>query len=340
MIEKVEDRTESAMKKFVSIVLALCVMMSCSGLAHAAESSAEQSGYWGYDGETVQIDEFVAEHYVMKSFYDGEIVYVITVLENSETEFAWAPVGGVVRSLTLNANNVVFSDDIGTMALLSNDTFVESVKDYCLSHVAESTVVYERVETVAIQNPESVEIDAMVEADYNALMAQMKDIHGSEHVLYNWTGMVSNIVGGLAFEYKENLDYEMNYRNSVAYSAGMTLGQLVAKVLSLIPQISVPMNVIARVLQVTAATNTILNATGQIASYYGSAVYNRFVLVEGGGPYFESFWVTDYDGWINVGDARSAVLVETGSYYNPTQELFENYVLQRERANENYNYYN
>ena len=62
--------------------------------------------------------------------------------------------------------------------------------------------------------------------------------------------------------------------------------------------------------------------------------------MEGGGPYFESYWSIDYDGWVKEGEPGSAVLVETGEYYNPTEELFENYVLQRQRATENYNAYN
>lgn len=331
------------MKKLISMVLALSMIFSLCTVAYAAEPAVmDDDGFWGYNGQTVLIDEFSTDAYTIKSFYDGDIVYVVTVLANGETEFVWAPIGGTVRTITFMPNNVNYSGDADALRRLSDNAFVSAAKAYALSHVAESTIVDVEVSTEMVGNDftEGVAPAQMDQSDYDALMDQLVDIHGEEHAGYDWTGMVSNTVGGLTYEYKENLDLAMNYRNSVAYSAGMTLGAVVASILSKIPGVGAPLAVIAKVLEVGAAVNTYLYATGKIASYYGAAIYGRYVMVEGGGPYFECFRTVDYDGWVDEGKPETATLVETAETYSMPKEIYESYVTQRERATENYNYYN
>lgn len=324
------------MKKLISIVIALSMTLSCVGIAYAAEPVTVENNYWGYRGSTIQLDEFVTNSYAMKSFYDGEIVYVITVLANGETEFVWAELGGTVRTLRLEADDVILTGGTGSEDLISNESYVEAVKNYSLSHIAESKDIYDYEEKKKILQPESIGTKGMIEADYDALMEQIEDIHGPEHVMYNWTGIASETIGELTFEYKENLSYGMTYRDTLAYAAGMTLGEVIASLLSKIPGISAPMSVIANVLGVASAVTTVIALSGKLASYNGSATYVRFVLIDGKGPYFDSHWVTSYDGWIKEGEPGSATLVETDSYYTPTQSIFENYGIQRQRAIENY----
>ena len=222
--------------------------------------------------------------------------------------------------------------------LLSSDNFIAAVKTYGLEHKADSNLVLVEVVAGNVGNiqPETASPNGMIPADRDALVAQMQAIHGPEYISRNWTGMVSNVVDGIVYEYKEDLHYGINYRNSVAYSVGMTLGSVIAKILSAIPVLSVPMAVIANVLDIAAATNTVLTTAGVIASYYGSAVYSRYVLVQHGGPYFESYKTIYYDGWVKEGYPGSAELVTDQEVYVPTQQLFEDYTLQRQRAYENY----
>ena len=321
------------MKRIVSSIIVMFIILSYGGVIQASTMKISQESFWNYEGEVVQIDEFITDEYAMRSFYDGEIVYVITVLRNGEIEFAWATIGGSVYSHTFYDRTI--AENFYKIAdFFENDDAIKELKTYSLNHLSENALIYEEVEPY---NPIENEINGMVQSDYNALMSQIKNIHGSEHVGKNWTGMVSNKYQGLTYAYKEDLDYGLNYRDSAAYSAGMTLGAVVARLLSKIPQVSVPMRVIAEVLEVASAVNTVIDSSGQIASYYGYAVYDRYVLIEGGGPYLQCFRNVDYDGWINVGDSDSAVLVETADEYNPDQSIFEDYVQQRQIATSNYN---
>lgn len=328
------------MKKFISMFLTLAMIFSFCTVTYAAEPAVtDDNNYWGYNGQTVLIDEFTTDAYTIKSFYDGEIVYVVTVLANGETEFVWAPIGGTVRTITFMPNEVGLNNGTDALSSLSDSNFVSAAKAYALSHAAESTIVNVEISTVMEEGDftEDIVPAKMNQDDYDALMEQLEDIHGEEHDWFNWTGIMSHTVDGLTFEYKENLDLVMNYRNSVAYSAGMTLGSVVASILAHIPGVGAPLAVIAKVLEVAAAVNTYLYATGQIASYYGAAIYERYVMVEGSGPYFECFRTIDYDGWVDEGKPESATLVETAEVYSMPEEIYESYEMQRERAAENYN---
>lgn len=322
------------MKKLVSSIVVFCMFFSCTGFAYAESPNECPNAYWGYNGKTIEIDKFTTDTYAMASFYDGNLVYVITVWLNGDIEFSWAPVGGAVSSTKFSLNDINITDTSDSLDFISNETFINSAKEYGLKSSNESTVIYELSESSLVNTSGNITITGMEISDYNALIAQMEELHGEEYTMENWTS--SNVVGGLSYDYKENLNYDMVYRDSVRYTRNMTLGSLITTLLATIPGISAPMSIIAAVLGVSAAENAYLVDDGQIASYYGAAVYTRFVLVDNSGPYYECYHTIDYDGWIKVGAPGSAELLETGDYYNPSQSMFDSAVLQRQRATENY----
>lgn len=326
------------MKKVICLVLAACTLLSCSINASATyvpadiNNTSSDNAYWGYSGETVCIDEFVADHYTMAAYYDGDIIYVITILENGETEFCWAPLFGTVRALELNLNDLGLSPQAANRKSISMST-ANTIKTYSLNHVSQSTLACPTNSSTSDISP-----NGMIQADYDALMDELESMHGEEYTGENWAGIRYQIDGGLKYEFKENLSYSLSYVDSVAYSAGMTLGSVVADALAKIPGLTAPMKAIATVLRVAAAINTVLYESGMIANYSSDVVYYRYVLIDGSGPYDWASHVIYYDGWIDEGNPGSPYFETVFDEYNPNESIFEDYEWQKERAYENYNF--
>lgn len=308
------------------MLVTVLVAQLCMPLAFAATS----------DYDLVLLDQYEADHYEMAAYQQGDTFYVITVLDNGDIELAFAEKEQLARTLWIGSQDVMPTAQFAPVKIgADNLNFARTVIDYGEQHQAQSEVVdievYPTSATNGIQAYGGKGTD-----DYNSLIRQLEDIHGPEHVDYDWTGMWANVVGGLTYNYKEILDYDMIYRDSFSFSVGTTLGGLIATVAAFIPGLSVPMAIISGVLGVAALYNTVLEHSGVLASYYGSAVYCRYVLVEGRGPYYECFKTTDYNGWVEEGNYYSAALEDIGTRYSSTQEIFESYTMQRVRAFENY----
>ena len=322
------------MKKVLALTLTVCLLLSCTSLAFADYSvdkqiELEDSGYWGYNGSTVLIDEYSCEQYDMKAYYDGEIVYVISVYNDGEVNFVWAPIHGTVRSITFDSQEL--SVNTVETAQSINRTFAETAKAYSLANANESKII-------DITAPEtSISPNAYVQSDYNYLMSQVQNRFGSEYTWYDWTGMSSQNYNGLTFQYKENLSYELMYRDSYAFSQGMRIAEFYASLLAEIPSLETPFSVIEDILGAFADINDYLLESGVIANYYGSAVYSRYVLIGGGGPYYQCYQTVDYDGWSAENDGENPTFVVYDPYYNPTQAVFNSYTMQRTNALNSYN---
>lgn len=282
----------------------------------------------------VLLDRYQAEHYEMAAYREDDMFYVITVLDDGSIELAFAEKEQSARSLWLTQQDVMPI----THLAVDNLDFVRSVIDYGMQHQSQSEVV--KVEfRPALESQMSVtsSIQTMgVGTDgYNTLMNQLQAIHGPERYDYNWTGIAYHIVGNLTYNYKENLTLSMRYNDSFKFNMGTSLGSIVASILARITGVGL-LSIIADVLGVIALGSTILDHSGAIASYNGGAVYSRYVMVQGGGPYYQCSKSTAYRGWVEEGNYGSAKLEDLGTYYSATQEIFESYDKQRNMAYANY----
>lgn len=309
-------------------------MFSFATSAFAAQNPV---GIDSNKGETVLLDVFIADHYKMAAYTDDDTAWVFTVFDDGSIEVASSPIdgSGIVRSVWLSTEDLSYTSQRGGKEIFEDLAYFQAVKEYSLDNIDMSE---EMIVTQVNRSPESQRGMAVTTSgtdDYNALMAQLEAIHGPQHYDYNWTGMSSQLYNGYTLNYKEILTYGMTYRDSYYFSQGMTLGGIVAGLVGLFV-LSVPMWIIATVLGVAAYYNTYLDHSGYLAAYYGDAVYYRYVLVNGSGPYYECSKITYYDGWVEEGMYNSARLVDGGTIYTPTSQIFGSYTMQRTRALENY----
>lgn len=317
------------------------MLISGSSIAHAA-SPATELGYWGYNGETVLIDEYEAGFYSMAAYYDGEIIYVITVLSDGQIEFAWAPLYGTAQSLWFTADDVATNTDGIIRAQGSGSEFMIKIKEYALDNLNNSNTV--GVTSVNLTNSEVQHMRVSVNTandytdrdDYKALMDDLEDIYGLPYSGRNWTGF-SGISSGEYYEFKEELDYEMVYRDGFAFTAVTTIGGLIAAILALYPGLTVAMTVISLALGTASSADVIIGRTGVLASFGGTVAFNRSVFINREpDPYFTCGKGIYYNGWVEEGRWGYAQLEELDTVYGPavggSKEMFESYELQKERA--------
>ena len=321
------------MKKIICVVLIFSMLLTCFASAAYDPSATEMVGKWGYTpgGDPVLIDSYEAEHFAISVYYDGDTVYSITIMDNGDVDFAWAGGNTVPGNVitTLDDLNVVV--DQGDLDIISDNAFIDAVKDFGVEHVENAISTME----ITFEEP-SASTTAYNQSDYNTLMSQMRGIHGYEYTNRNWTSLAYEHYNGLMFSYKEDLDYGLVYRGDLGFDTSTTFGQLCSLMFSVFAEMSTPVGVLATLLDVANAVNSYLTASGRISYYYGDAIYNRYVLIENGGPYDQSFHNIYYDGWTVRGGINKLELVETGNVYRPTQDIFNSHTAQRARAYANY----
>lgn len=316
-------------KKIISVVLTLSLILSNLASVSAASPNLPD--------DLILLDEFSTNYYKMASYRNDNNVYVITVMNDGNIELAFAESNCAARSLWMNTQDLYpvmcKSNSIDTEMSLNNNNFVTAVINYGISNQEKGSLVNV---TVVDNSESSIQLRGKNTDDYDSLIAQLEDIHGPEYDEKNWTGKTSDKFNGLTFNYKETLIYGMTFRDTFAFTVGTSLGGIVATILAFHPSLSAPIGIIGLVLGVAGLSSAILDHSGTLASYYGSAVYNRYVMVEGGGPYYECYKTTDYNGWVEAGNYNSARLEDLGTRYSATKEIFNSYKMQRDRAYENY----
>lgn len=317
-------------KRILCVLLAMCIIVFNASPAFAMEEDNLE--------ERILIDNYSTECYEISVYRQGDILYAITLLSNGQVEVVTAKPGKGIRSLWFNVTNIE-----GVKRDATNKPFVDAVIEYSIKEEKKSILVECRrggMENLSAEEvmPEAIAANNGHDADYNALILKLRVLYGPEHVNFNWAGITSQPYEGLVYNYKENLTYDMVYRNYMAYSAGMSLGSIVLGFLSIIGH-SAPLSTLATLLGIPAYGASITLDDGVIACYGGDVVYCRYVMIEGGGPYYQCYKTTEYNGWVKRTEDTGEIKVElehVGLRYSVTAEIFDDYAWQRTLAYENY----
>lgn len=321
------------MKKIISVMLTIALLFVLTAPTHAASTVATDD-YWGFTGETVLIDEYHTDSYSIYAYYDGSIVYAVTTLSDGRIEFTWAPIGGSARSLWLTEQD--FSAEKG-IPYTKNDPHILSaaVKEYGLSNTDKSIPVAVTHTSAPISSA-SVSSRATGTDDHRSLQNQMAAIHGPKYNMVKWTSFDMMYSGGLKYTFKESLDYEVYFYDSFSFSDGITLGSLLVFILGIYFGATLTLTILAGILAVAPYADSYIPRSGAVCNYRGEAVYYRYTFIDDAGPYFQCWKKINYEGWAEEGNYNTAQLIETITEYGPavggSQELFESYQLQQDRA--------
>lgn len=329
------------MKRFISMILICCFLFLLPVNAYAAEAAQNKSNnYWGYNGETVLIDEYHTDSYSIYAYYDGSILYAVTILHDGRIEFAWAPIGGSVRSLWLTGHDLTAERGI---SYTRNDPHVLSaaVKEYGLSNADKSTSVAVTHTSVPISSL-GITSRATGSDDHRSLQNQMATIHGPKYSMVKWTSFDMIYSGGLKYTFKESLDYEVYFYDRFTFSDGITLGALFLAAAAFFTGAGTPaaltltLKILGAIFAVAPYAEEYIPRSGAICNYRGEAVYYRYTFIDDAGPYFQCWKKINYDGWAEEGNSNTAQLIETITEYGPavggSQQMFESYQLQKDRA--------
>lgn len=321
------------MRKLISMVLLFSMLLTCFASAAYEPPTTEMVDKWGYipGGDPVLIDSYEAEHFAISVYYDGNTVYSITVMDNGDVDFAWAGGNTVPGNVITSLDDLNITAEPGDLNLVSNNAFIDAVKEFGVDYIDRTVSTME----IVLEEP-TVSTNAFNQSDYNTLMSQMRGIHGYEYTNRNWTSLAYEHYNGLMFSYKEDLDYGLVYRGDLGFDTSTTFGEVCSVLFDLFSEMSTPVAVLAFLLSVANETTSYLTSNGIISYYYGDAIYNRYVLIENGGPYDQCFHNIYYDGWTVHGGNNKIELIETDDIYRPTEDIFNSYTAQRARAYANY----
>lgn len=263
-------------------------------------------------------------------------MYYITFQNDGNIEFVHTNSSPSIFSFWFTVEDIDYCKidefSVSDINIPENAVFINNIIEYSLSNITNENIV-ENVSTCESDiNPYSMrhlDID-----EYNALINQLEALHGTEYNSYKWHAQET--YSGKTITYLESLDYDMVYRDSAEFSAGISLSQLAAKIFKL-TKIDVALGVLSDALGISSAASTIINRSGSVAAYFGSATYLRYVNVNNKGPYYQGHKIAEYVGYVEAGRYNYARLQEKSTIYSGTTELiFENYQRQRTIALENY----
>ncbi len=316
------------MKNFISVLLALSIILTFPGSAYAADFGPD---YGLISAPPMLLEEYSTDKAQVSLFCSGETYFTITVIDDERIELAFTETDGAVRSLWFTvgdlqhpASSANFSADAEI-----NNSFVTAVIEYGQNHIEESRPV--SVAATGVCELQT-EVMAAPSSDLEKLGDELYALYGSKHTDYNWTGKASISYNGNTYYFKENLDYYIvDSGRSYPFALGTTLGSLVLGLGS-----GATLKVIATVLGVIGATDTVITRGGSLLRYNGNVLYHRYVMINGKGPYDQCYKSIEYTGWAEAGVYNTAKLQETGTSYTPTELVFNSYTMQRDRAYANY----
>ncbi len=318
------------MKKVICFAVVFVLAFSCVAYAAPAPSTASISRpAANRDVATkenpVLLDTLETAHYAISAFFDGEFTYCITILDNGDVEFSWAGVECGVGKAVTSLKELSFKTNTPLLDAIGNKAFLSETKAWGESQM--------------ITTHSTLENDGYIARGANPnyiyqLTNQLSAIHGSTHTGYYWAG--AEYYNGLRFSYLEDLDYGIEYRGDLPFFLTTTLGDIATQVMAFFPTAGITLHGLSLLFNVVDSVNTQLKANGTISYYYGDAIYNRYVKIEDGGPYYQCFKTVYYDGWVLTGDINKVELEETGDMYNPTEDIFYSKDMQRVRAYANY----
>lgn len=319
-------------KKIIAALLVASLSLGTTVPVFAAENSEFSEQYLAETGNYVLLDELETANYKISLLQEGNVIYAVTILKNNVIELAIAK-DGVVRSLWLTQDDLNTNNPYALFADINDDQLVNSVINYGKDNMDRSVIA--PVRCVKEISPLSRSSDDA----YDSLMSQMEAIHGGEYLDRDWTGRGPETIDGHVYSYHEWLNYDVNYRTNYVFEAMTTLGDLVSLIADLKDDGSTTSKIIvgvASALDVLASASTILREAGIVSEYFGSAEYNRFINVDGGGPYHESYKWIEYNGWAADDKPEHAYLQEISVKYSETKMIFESYTRQLELAIANF----
>lgn len=310
-------------KKLVCLLLVVCFVFSNVSFAFAAIPESTQ--------KRVLIDTFETEYYEMAAYYEGETVYVITLFNDGRIELAYAQKDSDVRTLWFDTESVIGTER--EKSVIADPTFAADIISYGVEHAFESEVA-----SISFSSESSPSRGYVVAEKNQLLNIVYNNYYGEPHTNFDWLGMSSQTVDGLTYSYKENLTVGMNYRNTADFAAGTTLGAIAAGIITYYGG-PIAIAVLAQLLGVANDATTIVSWLGRLSQYYGSMVCNHFVLINGGGPYFQCYHTVDYNGWVHVDEedgSKDYKIEVVDNRYSHGRSVFLDYLTQRSRAYENY----
>ena len=313
-------------RKFAALILAVA-MLTTSSFAIIPGEDAMQPGM-------ISLGEYSTDTFRMAFFQDGNQFYTISLLNDGRIEFVTMEIDGQVTSLWLAVQDVAVPPAGNILSLMDDENFIDAVMAYSSVRASQAAPVNVTVAERGDVQPSSLDLDY--------LLNEMAAIHGSQHTWANWTSFNTYSEGGLTYQFKEDLMYGMQYRQNFGYETGSTISSLASFLFSassfLQAQYTLAMlnSVLADVFMVVDTINYFLDRAGVISTYYGDASYTRYVMVENGGPYYETYKLHEYVGWVDQNNREAPLLDERLVTYQHTEAIFESYELQRQRAYENY----
>ena len=323
------------MKKIICIVLLFSMLLTCFASAAYEPPTTEMVDKWGYipGGDPVLIESYEAEHYAISAYYDGSVVYCITIMDTGDVDFAWSDNDGVSGNVMTTLDELNIKSRSDNLTLISSEKFIAAVKNFGMKF-AERNVEPSKVLS-------SARIDTITnstrQTDLEILTGQLWNVHGNEYSGRNWTSLAYEHYNGLMFSYKEDLYYGLEERSIAEYVRGATLGEVAAIVMGATPAAVAVLSGLSFALGIAEEINTVLLENGVVSHYYGDAIYSRYVLIENSGPYYQCSHVMYYNGWINYGESGTDRLVtfDTERYF-PSEDVFESKSQQRLSAYWNY----
>lgn len=323
------------MKKFVSVLLALSMLLTFPGMAYVADSKPDDYGLSavGTTGRPVLVDEYSTARAQVSVYCSGDMHFAITAIDDGQIELAFTQEKGTVRSLWLTTEDLQGTAATAYLpqSTVMSDSFVDAVIEYGKNNAEKSTQI--QIYEEYISEPQ-LEARAPT-SDRELLLAQLEDIYGSTHIGYDWTGKSSVLYQGNTYYFKENLDYYVAAAGiGSKFKVGMTIANLAIAIFGdVIPG---AVRTIASVLNHSIDADTVLTRGGELLRYNAGVQYCRYVLINGKGPYDECYKSVEYWGLAEAGVYYTARLLETGTGYTPTESVFNSYIMQRDRACANY----
>lgn len=262
-----------------------------------------------YKNENQPFDQLILKDCTISLFQKGNWIYSITI-NNNKIEF---------DACRIDDNETVYQ------ILLNND-------DLNLSNISNENYLYEQIAEYGFNNLKTkskvsnfTTSTIGVRSSGNAkLQNEMKSIHGDP---YSGKMLLYKTCYNLRFSVNENLDWALDYRNSIAFDLYTTLGSLAtAAAASTLKHFGIAVTAakvlgpLATIIGVTAAVDTVLQYAGVISQYEGEAVYYRYTLVNGAGPYCTTWKKLEYIGWDVSANTEPAYLQHTGTFYYPDAE--------------------
>ena len=288
------------------------------------------------NNSAVRLDDYVTSHYAVALFQEDESFFSVTVERGNHVEFsitqADTPIYSVWTTLEQLGDEFVGKDH---SLLIDDSYFIDAVYTFGQQQVQSGNATVGNIEFI----PYDPSAPVPHSVDLAILRGLVEDIHGQRYDMEDWTGFGDEDKYGLTFSYLETLDIEEDIGGVFTISDGLSLGAAASKFAArFLVNAATALTVLGVVLGVASAVTSLILDKADIFYYDYAVTYARDVLIDGAGPYWHGAHQYYYTGYINMTDTNPPYLLETApdTYFPEPENIFNSYVIQRERAYENY----